>query len=109
MLTDDSKGATPKSVRFSPVIERAGKYEVFTYVPRLPGLDGNAHVKVFDGSTVKEVGITAASIKVEGQTSGEWVSLGTYQLKAGTGAYVEIGNHKTEGIVAADAVLFVPR
>lgn len=109
MLTDDSKGATPKSVRFSPAIERAGKYEVFTYVPRLPGLDGNAHVKVSDGSTVKEVEVTAASIKVEGQTSGEWVSLGTYQLKAGTGAYVEIGNHKTDGIVAADAVLFVPR
>jgi len=109
LLTDDSKGAVHKSIRFSPAIQKAGKYEVFTYVPRLPGLDGNAHVKVFDGRTVKEVEVAAASIKVEGQTSGEWVSLGTYQLKAGNGAYVEIDNHKTDGIIAADAVLFVPR
>jgi len=109
MLTDDSKGAVRKSVRFSPAIGKTGKYEVFTYVPRLPGLDGNVRVKVYDGRTVKEVEIAAASIKVEGQTSGEWVSLGSYQLKAGTGAYVEIDNHKTDGIIAADAVLFIPR
>jgi hypothetical protein len=109
LLTDDSKGAVAKSVRFTPEISKPGKYEVFTYVPRLPGIDGNIHVKVNDGSRTTEKQIAAASVKVLGQTSGEWVSLGSYELKTGTGAYVEIDNHKTEGIVVADAVLFIPR
>jgi hypothetical protein len=109
LLTDDSKGAVAKSVRFTPEIRKSGTYEVYTYVPRLPGIDGNIHVKVNDGSRTTEKQIAAASVKVLGQTSGEWVSLGSYELKTGTGAYVEIDNHKTEGIVVADAVLFIPR
>lgn len=109
MLTDDSKGAVAKSVRFSPEIKKAGKYEVYTYVPRLPGMDGNIHVKMNDGQRTTEKLIAGSTVKVLGQTTGEWVSLGSYQLKAGKGAYVEIDNYKTDGIVVADAVLFIPR
>ena len=109
MLTDDSKGASAKSVRFAPEIKKAGKYEVFTYVPRFPGMDANIHVKISDGQRITEKQIAGETVKVLGQTTGEWVSLGSYQLKAGTGGYVEIDNHKTDGIVVADAVLFIPR
>lgn len=108
LLTDDSKGAVAKSVRFTPEVKKAGKYEVYTYVPRLPGMDGNVHVKINDGKRTTEKLIAAQTVKVLGQTSGEWVSLGSYELKAGNSAYVEIDNHKTDGIVVADAVLFIP-
>ncbi|MBO9732807.1 MAG: FAD-dependent oxidoreductase [Chitinophaga sp.] len=108
-LTDESKGAVAKSVRFTPEVKKAGKYDVYTYVPRLPGLDGNMQVKVNDGRQVTEKKVTAAAVKVLGQTSGEWVNLGSYDLPAGSSAYVEIDNHQTGGIVVADAVLFIPR
>ncbi|ULT41912.1 hypothetical protein KRR40_46405 [Niabella defluvii] len=47
-------------------------------------------------------------IQVTGQTSGEWVSLGQYQLPAGRKAYVEVTNAGANGAIAADAVLLVP-
>ena len=107
MFTDHSKGVAEKSVRFSPEIKKSGRYHIYTYVPRLPGHATVTPVKVNDGRSTKAVKIMSETVKVEGQTSGEWVDLGTYQLKAGTGAYVEIGNTKADGAVVADAVLFI--
>ncbi len=46
---------------------------------------------------------------IAGQTSGEWVSLGTYEFKKGTQPYVKILNKGKEGVVIADAILFVPQ
>ncbi len=53
--------------------------------------------------------IRPADIIVEGQTSGEWVSLGDYTLPKGSKAYVEIAAIPgSAGTVAADALLCVP-
>jgi hypothetical protein len=52
--------------------------------------------------------IKKEDIQIVGQTSGEWVSIGTYNLPAGKKAYVEISNKGADGIVLADAVLFLP-
>jgi hypothetical protein len=49
-----------------------------------------------------------SEIVVEGQTSGEWFPLGELTLPKGKKAYVEISNQGADGIVIADAVLFVP-
>jgi hypothetical protein len=62
---------------------------------------------VFDGKNSKKIVIKPNEIKVEGQTSGEWVSLGTFNLPKGKKSYVGISNQNTDGIVVADAVLFV--
>ena len=107
MFTDHSKGAAGKSVRFSPEIRKAGRYHVYTYVPRVQGHASVTPVKVNDGRNTKAVKIMSESVKVEGQTSGEWVDLGSYQLKPGARAYVEIGNAEADGAVVADAVLFI--
>ena len=107
MFTDDTKGAALKQVRFTPEIKKAGRYHIYTYVPRLAGHATTTLSKVSDGKTVKVVKILSEAVKVEGQTSGEWVDLGAYQLKAGNKAYVEIGNDKADGVVVADAVLFI--
>lgn len=104
MLIDRTGGE--KSVRYSPEVKKAGKYQVYTYVPRIQGQAPHTGVSIYDGSKKHDTSIDAGGVKVEGQTSGEWVSLGTYQLKPG--AWVEFQTGKSTGAVVADAVLFVP-
>ena len=48
------------------------------------------------------------SVRIEGQTSGEWVELGTYDFQKSRMPYVEISTGDTSGTVIADAVLFIP-
>ncbi|PUZ25549.1 xanthan lyase [Chitinophaga parva] len=108
MFTDNSKGATEKKVRFTPEVKKAGRYHVYTYVPRLQGHAAVTLSTINDGKTSKTVKILSETVKVEGQTSGEWADLGTYQLPAGNQAWVEISNTKADGAVVADAVLFIP-
>lgn len=98
-----------KSIRFKPEVIRDGAYRIYTYVPKQPGLSATTKINVSaDGKTVKQVSYTAASVRVEGQTSGEWVDLGTVKLTKGRQAYVEITSEGADGVVVADAVLFIP-
>lgn len=98
-----------KSIRFKPEVLRNGSYKIYTYVPKQPGLSATTKINISaDGKTVKQVSYTAASVRVEGQTSGEWVDLGTVKLTKGSKAYVEITSEGADGVVVADAVLFIP-
>jgi hypothetical protein len=47
-------------------------------------------------------------LQVEGQTRGEWISLGTYALLEGTTTTVTITTKDANGNIATDAILFVP-
>jgi hypothetical protein len=96
------------SVRFSPSIAKAGVYRVFVYCPRTPKGTSKLTVTVFDGKVSREVVISPNDIRVEGQTSGEWIGVGSYTLPVGKSAYAAITNKGVDGIVIADAVLFVP-
>ena len=50
------------------------------------------------------------AITIHGQTAGEWISLGEYDLRADTPAYVEFDNGgDVSGTLYADAVLVVPK
>ncbi len=95
-------------MRFTPDVLRAGTYKVYTYVPKVPGLSSSTQITVFDGKKEQKVPYTAASVRVEGQTSGEWVELGSYAFGKGNKAYVEISNAGADGAIVADAVLFIP-
>jgi len=50
--------------------------------------------------------IKSAEVKVLGQTSGEWVSLGKYSFSGSNHPYIEIKSNGTKTV--ADAVLLVP-
>jgi hypothetical protein len=66
-------------------------------------------VTVHDGKKKKEVIVKPADLVVEGQTSGEWVSLGKYTFSAGNKGYIEVSAAgAATGTVVADAVLWVP-
>lgn len=104
----DVKGSSVKSVQFIPTILKAAKYQAFAYFVKLENGSSQTSFKVFDGKKVNVIKIQKDNVKVVGQTSGEWVSLGTYTLPKGNKAYVEVSNLMADGAVVADAVLFVP-
>ncbi|QEH42047.1 FAD-dependent oxidoreductase [Chitinophaga sp. XS-30] len=94
---------------FRPAIGKTGRYAIYMYYPRLKNNAAVTHVKVVSGKKQQLVPVKAEDVKVVGQTSGEWVKLGTFKLKKGTGSYVEISAGETgEGLVVADALLWVP-
>src|SRR3990170_7904941 len=109
MFIDNSKGSGNKSIRFTPDLSQTGSYHIYTYIPKLSNLSSRTTIKIYDGKRFKQVTIAAKDIKVEGQTSGEWISLGSYRLSKGKNAFVEITNNHADGIVIADAVLFVTK
>jgi hypothetical protein len=103
-ISPENKGA----VKYMPNIAVESDYNVYIYFPKVSNASDYTSVTVFDGIRRREVTIKAADVVVEGQTSGEWIHIGCFHLLAGTGNYVEIANTNATGIVAADAVLFIP-
>ncbi len=106
-LADTSNSHAPAFARFTPEIIKEGNYEIYTYYPKLENGASITPITVFDGKQKIEKTIDKSKIEVIGQTSGEWVSLGKYKLSKGKNAYVEISNKNVDGVVVADAVLFV--
>ncbi|WP_126249021.1 FAD-dependent oxidoreductase [Chitinophaga rhizosphaerae] len=102
------KGAAG-TVRFTPKVVRSGIYKVYSYVPKQADMSNHTSIKIStDGKSVKPLDFAADAVKVEGQTSGEWVDLGTVKLTKGGKGYVEITTDGADGVVVADAVLFIP-
>ncbi|MEX2233550.1 MAG: FAD-dependent oxidoreductase [Cyclobacteriaceae bacterium] len=95
-------------IRFTPDIPEAGKYAAYIYFPKVANISANTLVIVYDGERNHGISIKESDIRVEGQTSGEWVSLGTYSLPVGTKSYAQVSTKDADGKVIADAVVWVP-
>jgi len=108
MYLDEGKDGQMKTIRFTPAIAKAGSYNVYAYFPKLQGLAAHTPIVFFDGKKDNEIKVLESDIRVEGQTSGEWVLLGKFSMQKGSTNYVEISNKGANGIVVADALLFVP-
>lgn len=78
------------------------------YFPKVGGATTHTLIRVFDGARRYDRRIRSSDVVVEGQTGGEWVRIGRYRLPEGRKGYVEISNEEADGIVVADAVLFIP-
>ncbi|MET3499202.1 hypothetical protein ABIC45_000793 [Mucilaginibacter rubeus] len=107
-LADDSKTETAKSVRFIPEKLKKGAYRVYTYFPKVMNPAAKTYITIYDGEKATEKIINQSDLQVEGQTSGEWLPLGLYNFSEEKKAYVEISNKNADGVIVADAVLFVP-
>lgn len=105
---DDTMGKAFKSIRYNIDITESGIYHVYFYFPKIKGITNHISVSIHTGNSTEERVIRSADIIIEGQTSGEWVSLGDYRFTHGKKPYVEISNKGADGIVVADAVLLVP-
>lgn len=100
--------AGESSARFRPIITDEGKYGVYVYFSRVADASSQTHLVLGDGFEEHEMMIREADIRVEGQTSGEWVHLGDFDFKPDTAPFVEVSNKNADGNVVADAVLWVP-
>jgi hypothetical protein len=98
----------PAVVRFEPDVKMPGKYAVYFYYPRLQHASDHLSIKVYNGESSVWKTVNSKDLEIIGQTSGEWVSLGVFDLPVGKNAHVEISNKGAKGVIAADAVLFVP-
>ncbi|MDR0792439.1 MAG: FAD-dependent oxidoreductase, partial [Chitinophagaceae bacterium] len=96
------------SVKFKTTIPATGKYKVYSYVPALGNASSVAAINVSNGKKIQSATINLRALKVEGQTSGEWVYVGEYNFAKGDKCYVELSNENADGIIIADAVLLVP-
>lgn len=107
-FSDDSKGASPKDIRYTPTIPVDNLYEIYAYFPKVQNATTQTHIDIYDGNELHKKIIQSSDIIVEGQTSGEWISVGQYKLSKGMDNYVRISNEEADGVVVADAVLFIP-
>jgi hypothetical protein len=93
--------------RWTPLLPRAGSYEVFAYVPAQNATTRSAaYTIVHDGKSSKQ---TVSQLAVDNA----WVSLGVYRFAAGGGEYVQLsdvtGEPQLTRSVGFDAVSFVWR
>ena len=103
----DPAGGDEFSMTFRPEDLSESDYNIYMYMPRL--VSGQAtvmSVEVCDGVSTTAVTVHPASEPVLGQTYGEWLSLGQFHCRPGTS--VTVSQRGANGIVVADAVLFVP-
>ena len=107
-FSDDSKGTSPKDIRYTPTIPVDNLYEIYAYFPKVQNATTQTHIDIYDGNELHKKVIRSSDIIVEGQTSGEWISVGQYKLSKGMDNYVRISNEEADGVVVADAVLFIP-
>lgn len=104
-LTGDPKNGE-KTVRFLPRLSQKGKFNIYSYYPKLKNGTEVTSITVFDGEKSTEKVIRKSEVQIEGQTSGEWVWLGLFEL--GKTSYIEVSNKNADRIISADAVLLVP-
>ena len=102
-----TSGLEPASFRFRPTIKKAGFYAVYYYYPSIKGVSSIIPITVKTGRKDYPVKIRTDQVKVVGQTSGEWTSLGRYYLTAGTDCAVEVSTQDANGLIPADAVLLI--
>jgi hypothetical protein len=103
-----SKEEKIQTVRFHSGNRWAGTYDLYMYIPKVENAAEYTRVIVSDGIKSKERVIRTAGLKIEGQTSGEWVSLGQQTIERGKRAWVEITSAGATGRIVADAVIWVP-
>lgn len=105
-LLDPTRGR--RSLRYPFSVPQDGRYTVYTYYIRRGATSGIMELSVNDGRSDRRVVLDSSKITVKGQTSGEWVSLGEYDLRAGGQCSVDFTNDgDVTGQICADAVLVV--
>ena len=104
------KTATKEKLQFPIQVKKDGKYTLYTYFIRNNQASRFTEITINDGDKDTKFVLDKNEIVVKGQTSGEWVPIGEYDLKVGKPAFVEFTNNgKVDGLILADAVLAVAK
>lgn len=108
LLKNAGNGNSISTVRFSPKVVENGKYDIYVYFSGTEDATSQTKIIVSDGKAENEILVKETDIRVEGQTRGEWVNVGTHTLEVGTNPFVTVSTEGADGTVVADAVLWVP-
>jgi len=97
------------TAKFTAASLPAGKYDVYTYFPKSAKSSKLFTYTIYDGKTSDEKQLDLSHVEIKGQTSSTWVLLGSsVAIRDDEPAFVEISTKGADGMVAANAVLFVP-
>ncbi|WP_353185444.1 FAD-dependent oxidoreductase [Parapedobacter lycopersici] len=97
------------TAKFVAALLPAGNYDIYTYFPRTAESAPQFDYTVYNGKTTVKKQLDLSGVEIKGQTSSTWVPLGRYSVTGGEApAFVEISTAGAEGVVAANAMLFVP-
>ncbi|MDO6439297.1 FAD-dependent oxidoreductase [Cyclobacterium sp. 1_MG-2023] len=108
LLKSSGSNNAINTVKFSPKVVENGDYDVYVYFSRTENASSQTKITISDGETENEVIVKESDIRVEGQTRGEWVKVGSYSIEVGTNPFVTVSTEGSDGTVVADAVLWVP-
>jgi hypothetical protein len=104
----DSKELKIETARFHGNAQKPGMYNLFIYIPKIENPTEFTSITISDGIKTNERLIRTGTMQVEGQTSGEWVSLGQQLIVKGKRPWIEVSTKGATGRVVADAVIWVP-
>jgi hypothetical protein len=104
-LSDDNTDKGEKTVTFTPMLPKMGRYEVRLAYSHLGSRANNVRITVFhaDGEDNVFVDETEAP-----PIDGRFVSLGKFRFEKDGAGYVLISNEGTTGYVTVDALQFLP-
>ena len=104
-LSDNNNGKGEKTITFTPMLPKMGRYEVRLAYTHLDNRAKNVRVTVFhaDGEDNVFVDETEAP-----PIDGRFVSLGKFRFEKDGAGYVLISNEGTKGYVTVDALQFLP-
>jgi len=104
----DETPANTDYVRFTPGIKKEGNYNLYAYIIKATGASSHFSLIINDGSSEKNADINLKDVEMRGQAEGGWVALGKYHFSLGEQGYVSITCKNPDGMLLADAVLFIP-
>jgi hypothetical protein len=106
VLKSEGKGG---SVRLTAPIKVPGRYHVYLYWPRAEGLAGNVPVVIRHATGSHPLNIDMRTLTETAQGGiAQWAVLGEYSFEPGKEAWLEVRADGVDGVVLADAALFVP-
>ncbi len=104
-VSDDNKGKGEKTITFTPMLPKAGRYDVRLAYTHMANRANNVRVTVLhaDGEDNVFVDETEAP-----PIDGRFISLGKFRFEKDGAGYVLVSNEDTKGFVTVDALQFLP-
>ncbi len=104
-MSEPNAGRDNKVI-YSTKITEKGKYDLYTYLPITADMSPQINYIITNGAQKTKKTIKKEDLKVIALSAGEWVSLGTFELKANTISKLEVLGDATTGKVIADAIIW---
>ena len=104
---ESDKGEDSGSVRYTAVIPSDGLYSIYTYQPVGRKYSSVLSVDIEFSGAVHHVKLKRSEMNISGQTSTTWAEIGKYEFSSGEEVEVSITGKDSDGLLRADAVLFV--